>query len=58
MPNEPPWTPDQPLPDKDDEAEVDREARARARLDFLRTQYNKEQPGKKPKRKGIFSDRD
>ena len=53
------WTPDQALPDKDDETEVDREARARARLDFLREQYN-EKVKKPPKkgRKGLFSDRD
>jgi len=53
------WTPADPLPNDEDEAEVDQEARARARLDFLREQYGQKKA--KPRRKGgggLFRDRD
>jgi hypothetical protein len=52
------WTPDKPLSEKDDEDEVQREARARARLNFLVTDYSKPATPAPKKRKGIFSDRD
>lgn len=52
------WTPDKPL-DKDDEEEVQREARARARLNFLvddlGKKISKPAPGKKRR---LFSERD
>ena len=50
------WTPDKPLSEKDDEEEVQREARARARLNHLVATYSKPagDPPKK-KKKGVFS---
>jgi hypothetical protein len=49
------WTPEKPLPDKDDEAECQREAQARARVKHLESQYSTPEPGKK-KRRGLFSE--
>jgi hypothetical protein len=47
-----PWTPDQPLDDEDDEKETQRRARAEARLNHLKTSYEKppDEPGKKKKK--------
>jgi hypothetical protein len=48
-----PWTPDDPLEDKDDEEEVQRRARANARLQRLQDGYLKPaepEPGKKKKK--------
>jgi|HubBroStandDraft_5_1064220.scaffolds.fasta_scaffold09963_9 hypothetical protein len=54
------WTPADPLPNEEDEEEVDNEARARARLDYLRSQYSEgKRPKKKPSGRGrIFGGRD
>jgi hypothetical protein len=57
------WTPNDPLPDAEDEEEVDREARARARLNHLTTQYSERQPSKGKKKSGggrgrLFGNRD
>jgi hypothetical protein len=57
MANEPEWTPDKPLADKDDEEEVQREARARARLAHLVETY-KQPASPKRKKGGLFHDRD
>ena len=47
-----PWTPDQPLEDDDDEKETQRRARAEARLNHLRTGYEKPaEPSDKKKKK-------
>ena len=56
----PDWTPDKPMANAEDEADCDREAQARARVDWLRKNKYKtdETPAPKTKRKGIFSDRD
>jgi len=55
------WTPDKPL-DKEDEDEVQREAKARARLNYLVTDYGaKVTPPADPKnkkKKRLFSGRD
>jgi hypothetical protein len=51
------WTPDQPL-DKDDEEEVQREAKARARVKFLQDSYlEKVTPSGTPpkKKKRLFN---
>lgn len=44
--DEKPWTPDQPLPDEEDEKEVQRRAAATARLNHL-TKSLETPPGKK-----------
>lgn len=46
------WTPDQPLPDEDDENEVQRRHQANQRLEFLQTQADKKKKG--GTRKSIF----
>lgn len=51
-PEEIPWTPDKPLGDDDDEAEVQRRARANARLKHLESQYESAPPDKKDKKDG------
>lgn len=52
------WTPDKPLAEKDDEEEVQREARARARLAHLVNQYSTPAAPPKKKKKGLFRDDD
>ena len=54
MPNEE-WTPDKPLSEKDDEEEVQREARARARLNHLVESYKTPAAPPKKKKRGVFS---
>lgn len=44
------WTPDKPLPDEDDEAQVQRRLAADRRMAYLREQAEK--GSKKPKGKG------
>lgn len=56
MPNEE-WTPDKPLSEAEDEAEVQREARARARLNHLVESYKKPAAAPPKKKKGVFSSR-
>ena len=50
---EKPWTPDQPLPDEEDEKEVNRRARANARLRYIEESVSKP-PKKKGERKKLF----
>jgi len=52
-----PWTPADPLEDEEDEKEVQRRARANARLRFLEDSVSKPADPKKDKkeRKGLFS---
>jgi hypothetical protein len=57
MPTDDKWDPSKPL-DKDDEEEVQREARARARLKYLVDDLSKAVAPTPKKKKGIFSDRD
>jgi len=55
------WTPADPLPNEEDEAEVDQEARARARLDYLREQYGTKKTKSRSRRSGgggLFRGRD
>lgn len=53
------FDPAQPLTDKDDEAEVQREFRARERLKWLQSEADKKRgPAPTPKKKGVFSGRD
>ena len=53
-PDEKPWTPDQPLEDEEDEKEVQRHARAKAREGYLVGELTKP-PEKKPgERKKLF----
>jgi hypothetical protein len=45
------WTPDQPLEDEEDEKETQRKARAEARLNHLRTGFEKPPEPEKKKKK-------
>lgn len=61
MANEPEkWDPSKPLLEKDDEADCQREAQARARVKYLQTEYEKSHtPAPTPKkRKGLFRNSD
>ena len=52
------WTPDQPLPDEEDENEVQRRHAAQRRLKYLDEQADKKtKPGKpeKPERRKLFA---
>jgi hypothetical protein len=55
------WTPDKPL-DKDDEEEVQREAKARSRLNYLVSDYGAKagvpDEKKNKKKKRLFGNRD
>jgi hypothetical protein len=55
MPNDE-WSPDKELPDKEDEQECQREARARARVSHLVKSYEPKPEKGAPtkKRKGLF----
>jgi hypothetical protein len=57
MPGEKKWTPADPLEDTEDEQEVQREARARARLKYLQdNEFAIKAPAAAAKkRKGLFS---
>lgn len=52
------WSPDKPLPEKDDEEEVQNEAKARARLNFLVKKYGDESQPAPKRKKRLFSGRD
>jgi hypothetical protein len=59
-PNDPPkeWTPDQPLEDADDEAEVQRRHRAQRRMKYLDEQAeasSKKPRGKPGERRSLFA---
>ena len=54
-PDPKPWTPDLPLEDEEDEKEVQRRARAEARKDHLRKQYETPESKPKGKRTSLFA---
>ena len=53
-PDPKPWTPADPLEDEEDENETQRRARAEARKDYLRKQYETPPKDDKKKRRGLF----